>query len=90
MSRRKSFKLGDTVVFDPSTFNPEHWDGLSEEDRLKYYGVLGYGRTRPHNYTFICEHSPQTGHCMLVSMEDQHIETMRHTGNFRLATEDEV
>jgi hypothetical protein len=90
MSRRKSFKSGDTVVFDPTTFNPEYWENLSEEDRLKYYGRLGYGRERPHFYTFLCEHSPQGGHCVLISMEDQHVETMRHVNDFRLATEEEV
>jgi len=83
------FKPGDTVIFDPDTFNPDYWDKLSEEDRVKYYGPLGYGREKPLHFTFLCEHSPQFGHCVLVNMETQQVETMRHTTNFRLATEDE-
>lgn len=84
------FKLGDTVTFDPSHFNQSYWNGLSEEDRKKYYGVLGYGAAKPHLFTFICEHQPQGGHCVLISMEDQHIETMRHISDFRLATDEET
>lgn len=89
-SRPKSFKSGDTLVFDPSNFNPEYWNNLSEDFRKEYYGALGYGAERPHLFTFICEHTPQAGHCVLVSMRDQHVETMRHMTDFRLATEDEV
>jgi hypothetical protein len=88
--RPPSFKPGDTLVFEPKNFNPEYWAGLSEEDRVKYYGALGYGAARPHLFTFICEHNPQRGHCVLVSMQDQHVETMRHPTDFRLATEDET
>lgn len=89
-SRKCKFKLGDTVVFDVSSFNPEYWDNLSEKDRKKYYGDLGYGDKALHRFIFICEHNPQTGHCVLISMRNQRVETMRHTNNFRLATEDEV
>jgi hypothetical protein len=87
---KKKFKPGDTVVFDPGGFNPEYWNGLSESDRQKYYGPLGYGAAKLYLFTFICEHSPQGGHCVLISMDDQHVETMRHTTDFRLATEDET
>ena len=85
-----SFRLGDTVIFDHTTLNEKFWDSLSEEDRLKYYGSLGYGKDRPVLFTFICEHYPQTGHCLLINMHNQQIETMRHTVNFRLATDDET
>jgi hypothetical protein len=34
------FQPGDTVIFNPSHFNPEFWDGLSEFDKRKYYGVF--------------------------------------------------
>lgn len=87
---QKKFKPGDTVVFDPSGFNQDWWNKLSEDERKLYYGVLGYGAVKPHLYTFLCEHRQQPGHCVLVSMQDQHIEIMRHTTDFRLATEDEV
>ncbi len=84
------FNPGDTVIWDPGNFNPEYWSNLPEEDRVKYYGVLGYGAKEPYLFTFICEHRPQDGHCVLISMQDQHVETMRHTSEFRLATEDET
>lgn len=84
-----SFRAGDTVVFDPTNFNPEFWNNLSEEDRIKYYGDLGYGKEKPVLFTFLCEHHPQTGHCVLVNMDNQKIETMRHTNDFRLVTDEE-
>lgn len=87
---KAKFKPGDTVIWDPTTFNKEYWGTLPEADRIKYYGVLGYGATRPKLFTFICEHSPQLGHCVLISMEDQRVETMRHTTEFRLATDEET
>tara|TARA_Y100000310_G_scaffold81453_1_gene78009 strand:+ start:799 stop:1098 length:300 start_codon:yes stop_codon:yes gene_type:complete len=85
------YKPGDTVVFDPSNLNPSFWSNLSEEDRVRFYGPLGYGRDedKPLLFTFVCEHRPQTGHCVLINMETQEIETMRHMSNFRLVTDDE-
>jgi len=37
---KKKFKSGETVIWDgPNTFNSyDWWDGLSENDRIKYYG----------------------------------------------------
>ena len=83
------FRMGATVVFDPETFNPDFFSGLSEEERLLYYGDLGYGSEKPVLFTFLGEHSPQSGHCILINMKNQKIETMRHTSDFRLATEEE-
>jgi hypothetical protein len=86
----KTFRPGDTVIWiGPQTFNKKWWKGLSEKDRIKYYGALGYGRKKPLLFTFLCEHHPQNGHCMLVNMENQKIETMRHICEFRLAGDDE-
>jgi len=31
---KSKFKAGDTVVFDPSGFNPNYWNKLSEGDRI--------------------------------------------------------
>lgn len=81
------FKLGDTVVFDPNNFNPDFWNNLSEEDRIKFYGPLGY--KDPKTFTFICEMSPQNGHCVLVDIATGKVETMRHISDFRLATDQE-
>jgi hypothetical protein len=92
-----SFEPGTVVVFDENTFNPEYWDNLSEEDRIKYYGPLGYGQKRPKLFVFMCSIFGQdkelgridTGHCVLIALSDQKIETMRHTDNFRVANEEE-
>lgn len=85
----RTFRPGDTVVFAPENFNPDFWDNLSEENRIKYYGSLGYGREKPLLFTFLCEHYPQNGHCVLINMENQKVETMRHMTDFRLANDEE-
>ena len=77
---------GDTVVWDQETLNMEN---TSEEDRIKYYGDLGYGQEKPVLFTFVCHHHPQNGHCVLINMSNQKVETMRHTSEFRLVEEDE-
>ncbi len=83
------FTLGDTVVFDPESFNPAFWNNLGEEERIKYYGPLGYGEEKLKFFTFITEMQPQGGHCILIDITTGKIETMRHTTNFRLATDEE-
>ena len=77
------------VVFDVDTFHPPYWDNLTEEDRIEYYGPLGYGDEKLKLFTFICEMRPQSGHCVLIDMESGKVETMRHVSDFRLATDDE-
>ena len=84
------FKMGDTVAFDPSSFNPEYWNSLSAGQRDHYYGDLyDFENNTATLFTFLCEHSPQVGHCVLINMTNQKIETMRHTNNFRLVLDDE-
>ena len=84
------FKPGDTVAFDPESFNPDYWDDLTLEQKEYYYGDLyDFQLDTPVLFTFLCEHSPQVGHCVLVNMSNQKVETMRHTNNFRLVTDDE-
>lgn len=84
------FKPGDTVAFDPSSFNKGWWDSLSTDQKVHYYGDLyDFEADKPRFFTFICEHSPQVGHCVLISLDKRNIETMRHTNNFRLVFADE-
>lgn len=78
------------MVFEPENFNPEYWAGLSETDKKKYYGPLGYGAKKPKLFVFITEIRNAPGHCVLISLDDQKIETMRHTFNFREVTEEEM
>ena len=85
----KELRPGDVVVFEPKNFNPNFWDNLSEEDRLRYYGALGYGQEKPVFFVVLTHIRQAPGHCVLVSLQDQHIETMRHPENFRVVTDDE-
>jgi len=96
----KTFEPGTVVVFDPDNLNPEFWDNLSEEDRMKSYGGLGYGEERMKLFVFLCEIycAPEegdderisSGHCVLASMTHPSVmEVMRHTSDFREATAEE-
>ena len=82
------FKIGDTVVFEPLNFNPAYWNATTEKERIKYYGDLGYGSDKLVLFTFICVHKPQD-HCVLINMDNQKVETMRHWEDFRLVTDEE-
>lgn len=84
----KSFKQGTVLVFDPTSFNPGFWEKLPEEDRIKYYGPLGYGAEKKKLFVYICEIN-DSGHCLLVDMDTGLNVLMRHTYNFRPATDEE-
>jgi hypothetical protein len=86
--KKVKFKPGTVVVFDPAHHNPKFWDGLKEEDRVRYYGELGYGSERVKLFVFLCEIN-ESGHCVLVDMNNNKVITMRHTIDFRKATEEE-
>ena len=84
-----SIEPGSVVIFD---INKEHLKNSSEEEKIKWYGSLGYG-SKLHQFVYITaiydKDGNDTGHCVLISLDDQHVETMRHTSDFRLATEKE-
>ncbi len=84
------FKSGTVVVFEPNNFNPDYWNKLSEDDKIKYYGDLGYGKEKKPLFVFMTEIRNAPGHCVLVSMDDGHTEVMRHTTDFREVREDEI
>lgn len=93
------YRAGDTLVFDPESFNPEFWNRLSEEDKYRYYGSRFYHRPddwnnkfetlKPKLMTFICEHHPQQGHCVLMDMSTGQLYPMCHPCNFRLVSDEE-
>lgn len=85
----KQIKKGTVVVFDPTNFNPDFWSSLSEEDRIKYYGPLGYGANGHKLFVFLTEIRNAPGHCILVDLDDGHVEVMRHTSDFREVNEEE-
>lgn len=97
MSGPKTFAAGQAVVWEPKNFNPEYWNNLSEADRVRYYGWTGYGQQRrngPKVFVFLCpvleSDGTDSGHCVLVDLDDGHVEHMRHTSEFRVVTEDEL
>ncbi len=88
VKKQKKFKTGDVITLDLDTIS-----NMSEEDKIKYYGVLGYGSKKPKLYTYITNIKAAggycSGHCILISLSDQSIETMRHIEDFRKATDEE-
>lgn len=86
------FKRGAVVVFEPKNLNKEWWDAQTEEDLIKWYGPLGYGQEKKKLFVFLAEildsDGYPSGHCVLAELNDK-IVTMRHTSDFRKATEDE-
>ena len=87
------FPIGAVVVFEPKNFAKNYWDGETEEEKIKYYGPLGYGQEKKKLFVFMCPiynaDGYDSGHCVLMDMDDQHLESMRHSSNFRLATDEE-
>ena len=103
------FRTGDTVRFDPDSFNPGFWNGLSYMEKLDYYGkyypsdiiyaevdpdgcyvgIDPFENLKPKLFTFMCEHHPQTGHCVLMDMYAGKLLPMCHTNDFILVEEDE-
>lgn len=101
---REAPPTGTVVLWTHKNFNPEYWDNLSEEDRVKYYSWAGYGTPeygtfRQRAFVFICpiyDSEVQadgtrydSGHCVLVDIKTGKVETMRHTCELRPATEEE-
>jgi len=75
------FKNGDVVVFEPKNFNKKYWAELSEKDRIRYYGPLGYGRKKPKLFIYMTNINAMengkrydTCHCVLLDMDDGHLE----------------
>ena len=85
---KETFKPGTVVVFDPASFNPEFWDKLPEADRIKYYGPVGYGSKKTKLFVYMCEIN-DSGHCVLIDMDTKENVLMRHTCDFRPATDEE-
>lgn len=50
--------------------------------------ILVYG-CKLKLFTYICEHSPQFSHCVLMDMNTGELLPMCHTSNFRLVSDEE-
>ena len=88
-----SFSVGDTVIFDPSNLNQDYWNGLTYQQKRKYYGAyytyIPSSEQTGKLFTFIAHHSPQFGHCTLMDMDTGKLLPMCHTGDFRLVSDEE-
>lgn len=82
-------KPGDTVVFDHTRLNQDYWASLPEKERVAYWGRFGYGGGELKLFTYITEHHPQDGHCVLMDMDTGQLLPMCHPDEFRLATDEE-
>jgi len=93
MSKKKKFKRGTVVVFDRENLCKDWWKQQTKADLLKWYGPLGYGKKTKKLFVFLAEvldaDGTPSGHCVLADMDDGKIVMMRHTSDFRKATEDE-
>ena len=67
----------------------QYFNTLNEEDKVTYYGDFGYGRCITKLFTYICEHKPQRGHCVIMDMSTGKLIPMCHPEDFRLALEEE-
>jgi len=94
-SKKLKIKPGDAVVWDPGV-DSNLLNGLTEKQRIKYYGPLGYGQDKVKVFVFLSAINSMfdgkmrdSHHCLLVDLDNGKIEYMRHTDEFRRATEDE-
>ena len=86
-----SFKPGDVIVWDENNLNSKFWNELPEDLKLKYYSWTGYPNKK-RIFVFLTEIRDADGfadHCVLIALDNQSIETMRHPSEFRLATDEE-
>jgi hypothetical protein len=91
-SKNPSITPGTVVVFEPLNFNQEWWKSQKEADLIKWYSSLGYGQEKRKFFVFMYEilvGNEPTGHCILISLDDQTIEIMRHVSDFRPVTDEE-
>jgi hypothetical protein len=84
------FDPGTVVAFNPESFDPQYWSALSEEQKFKYFGRMGYGSESPVYFVFLCEIKQAPGHCVLVPMKGGNPITMVHTCNLKEAAFEEV
>lgn len=90
--KKREFKTGDVIVFDPSSLNKNYWDNLSEKDRKRYWGPFGYGAKTRRFFVFLTDINDAPGHCVIISMEHSDknkVITMAHNCEFRKVREDE-
>lgn len=86
LKKQKTFKRGTVVVFDSEKAKSMN---LSEEELIKYYGCLGYGSEKPKFFVYMAPILNAPGHCVLISLDNQQVETMRHDCDFREVRDDE-
>lgn len=56
---------------------------------LNPHNTIPIENCKPKLFTYVCEHSPQFGHCVLMDINNGELLPMCHTNNFRLVSDDE-
>jgi hypothetical protein len=90
--REPRFKSGQVVVFSPEKMNQDFWGSLSEEERVRHYGYLGYGQNKMKHLVYICPviaPCGDTSHCVVLDMDTKQLIQMVHESDLRLAKEEE-
>jgi len=79
----KKIEPGTVVVFDENLINSFVWNRMSQEEKVKNYGFLGYRSDKIKRFVFLCEIKNAPGHCVIVDLETQQLLTMVHTNILR-------
>lgn len=79
----KKIESGTVVVFDKNLINSFVWNRMSQEEKIKNYGFLGYRSDKIKRFVFLCEIKNAPGHCVIVDLETQQLLTMIHTNILR-------
>jgi len=79
----KKIESGTVVVFDENLINSFVWNRMSQEEKVKNYGFLGYRSDKIKRFVFLCEIKNAPGHCVIVDLETQKLLTMIHTNILR-------
>jgi len=83
----KKLKPGTIVVLDQKEIDAQPGENSNKK---AVYGRLGYGDKHPKLFVYLMEIISAPGHCILVSLHDQKIETMWHCDLFREARDEEM
>lgn len=90
--RGSDFISGQVVVFSADKLNPNFWNNLAEDERVRIYGRLGYGQKKLKHLVYICPviaPCGNTSHCVVLDMDTNNLLQMVHESDLRLAREEE-
>jgi hypothetical protein len=89
---KQKIKVNSIVVFneDISVYNTKTKKKVLFRDKYPLDYIKYFKHLEDRQFIYLGDIVQSPGHCILIDMEDGHIEVMHHTDNFRVLTEDEV